>query len=201
MKTVMLLLCLSSTAWAIEYREFTEQDLPNPAKKITLDGQGNWLELTVNEWKDVVETKEGKQKRIFTQGYNYQKRQGFIRVHSFQGELLNETYSEEYDGMVTREEMMLAYDLFKKHEVNRKVLEQQNEPIELQGGFNYADQGKGQPCSIGLRCVHVFASTPSKPLILHSVVRLTDQTIPYPEFNLHLKKQKNKTIIKKRTTK
>ncbi len=188
MKIILLLIGLSNAVCAIEYREFTEQDLPNPAKKITLDEQGNWLELTVNEWKDVIETKEGKKKRVFTQGYNYQKRQGFIRSHSLEGQLLSEVYSADFDGMVTREEMMLAYDLFKNHETAKKILEAQNEPIELQGGFNYADQGEGKPCSKGLRCVHVFASTPTKALILHSVVRLTDKSIPYPEFNHHQKK-------------
>jgi len=187
----MVLFSLMSMVHAVEFLPLAENDVPNPAKKITLDNQGNWLEITVNEWKDRVKTEAGVKKYVYRQGYNYQKQQGFVRVYTLDQKLVSEEYSVDYDGMVAREEMLVAYDLIKKDPTIQAVLEQHDEVIELQGGFNYADVGDDQICSKGQRCVHVFANTPTKALILHAVVRLSDRTVPYPVLDpKKLKKRK-----------
>ena len=192
-----LFLCLIiklNVLMAVEYLPLQEHDVPNPAKHITYDDRGNWLEVTVNEWKDRVKTDEGVQSYIYNQGYNYQKQLGFLRVFTLDHQLVSEEYSVDYDGMVAREEMLLAYELIKKDPTVDAVFKQQSETIELQGGFNYADSKSEQVCSKGMRCVHVFANTPTKALILHAIVKLSDKTVPYPLFDTN-------TIIQKRKQK
>ncbi len=187
MKLIWLILLLSNTVDGIEYKPLFDEELPDPAYKITLDDDGNWLELTVDIWVDVIHTDAGKLKRKYAQGYNYHKKQGFMRVYDLDGKLLSEVYGVDYDGSITKEEMLLAFDLFKAHPTVQGILQKEQGPIELFGGFTYADKGEDQPCSRGLRCVHIFANNESKPIILHSIVRLTDRTIPYPTYNHHLR--------------
>ncbi len=187
---LLILLTLGSVAQGVTFGTIAEADWPNKAKKITTNEKGEWLEITINDWQDVVSTADGQKKYRYTQGYDYQKKQGFVRTYGLDGQLVNETYGPEYDGRMTREEMEVAYDLFKKHPDVLKSLAEIKETIHLQGGFNYAEETPNRPCSLGQRCVHVFAHTNTKELVVHAVVRMTDRSIPYPNFN-HNKKREN----------
>lgn len=191
-RTILIvgLFILSSVAQAVTFGTIAEADWPNKAKKIINDQKGNWLEITINDWHDVVSTAEGPKKYRYTQGYNYQKKEGFVRTYDLNGQLVNETYGPEYDGRMTKEEMEVAYTLFKKHPEVLKSLAGIKETIHLQGGFNYAEDEPNRPCSLGQRCVHVFAHTDTKELVVHAVVRLTDRSIPYPNFNHNKKREK-----------
>ncbi|MGJ8663260.1 MAG: hypothetical protein ACSHWU_06405 [Marinicella sp.] len=194
MKSIIIIcgLILVQTVNAVEFKAYGEHDVPNPAKKITLDDAGNWLEITVNEWKDRVKTDDGLVNYLYKQGYNYQKQEGFVRIYSLDNKLISEKYSVDYDGMVAREEMLLAFELVKTHPVTSAILEQQAEVIELQGGFNFVDKNNDEACSKGKRCVHVFANTPTKSSILHAVVRLSDKTVPYPVIDTDTMKKRKK---------
>ena len=174
---------ISSNAMGVKFANHFEADLPNPAVNITKDENGNFIEVTVNEWHDSVYTKEGNKNYIFHQGYDYSRKEGFIRTYTSDKKLVNENYSNQIDGMVVREEMMIAFELFKKHPMVKKLLEQHDETITLHGGFNFEDDNANQPCFPGNRCVHVFASSDSKAIVAHSIVKLADQTVPYPAFD------------------
>ena len=183
MKLTVILILFSTAAVALEFEPYYEADLPNLAVKITKDEQGNFIEVTVNEWHDSVYTKEGHKNYIFQQGYDYSRKEGFIRTYSPERTLINETYSYRYDGMVVREEMLQAFELFKTNADVLKLLSAVNEPITLHGGFNFEDENADMPCYPGNRCVHVFASTPSVAVVAHSIVKLADKTVPYPAYD------------------
>lgn len=189
--SIICLVLIFNSTLAVEFLPLSEHDVPNPAKSISLDEQGNWLEITVNQWKDRVRTDDGMKSYQYEQGYNYQKKQGFVKVYTLDKELVSQDYSVDYDGMVAREEMLIAYNLVKKNPVIQAVFAKQDEAIELQGGFNYTDSKEGQACSKGERCVHVFANTATKALVLHAVVRLSDRTVPYPMFDKNKLKKRN----------
>lgn len=180
-KIYLLLICLGVNAQ--QFEPYYEADLPNPAINITKDKDGNFVEVTVNEWHDSVYTKEGNKNYIYRQGYNYKKKQGFIRTFSTDNKLLVEKYSEKYDGMVVREEMLQAFELFKHDPTISKLLKSTKEPITIHGGFNYEDSEKVAACSPGNRCVHVIASTPTIAVLAHAIVKLVDKSVPYPTYD------------------
>lgn len=183
MKKILFLLWLCLNAHAQQIEPYYEADLPNPAIEIIKDEVGNFKEVTVNEWQDSVYTKEGNKDYIYRQGYDYSKKQGFIRTYTLNRELVFEEYSAKYDGMVVREEMYQAFELFQNDSDVAKLLNSAKEPITIHGGFNYEDNQQQGECSPGNRCVHVIASTPTIPVLAHAVVKLSDKTVPYPEYD------------------
>ncbi|WP_395376645.1 hypothetical protein [Marinicella sp. W31] len=178
-----LLLMCCGVAQAIEYADVKLGDLPGPAVKIVRDGDNNFQDVMMREWTDRVYTDEGTQQYVYQQGYDYSKKEGYIRVLDLQGNIVREEYSAKTDGGVSREETQLAFELFKAHPEIQKQLQNLKEKIYIYGGFNYLDQKSDQACYSGNRCVHIFASTISNPLVAHAVVRLNDKTIPYPEYD------------------
>ncbi len=178
----MSLLALG-TAHAIEYDKIYEQDLSAPALKITKDEHGNWLEITTNQWHDVVYTDEGEKSFVYQQAYNYQKQTGILRVYTPDMKLVEEVSQVEGGGMASREEIMRSFEIFKKHPEIHQVLAKEDEPIKLFGGFGYIDKQADQACYQGKRCVHVFAHTESKSMVAHAIVKLSDQSVPYPDFD------------------
>ncbi len=192
-KLTTAILLVAFQAQAIEFDKIYDYDLSAPAIKITKDAQGNWVEITTNQWHDQVQTEEGKKSYIYQQAFNYQLETGFLRTYTPEMELVNEVKNAEGGGMASREEILLSFELFKKHPEINQVLAQEKEPIKLFGGFGYQDSSPDKACYQGKRCVHVFAHTVSKPLIAHAIVKLTDQSIPYPDFDgLYNKKEENK---------
>ncbi|MCX7553941.1 hypothetical protein OS175_08620 [Marinicella sp. S1101] len=183
-KLILLTFLVTLPAWSQQFEPYFEADLPNPAIAITKDDAGEWLEITVNEWHDSVYTKTGNKHYIFQQGYNYKKKQGFIRTYTPERELVNEKYAAEYDGMVVREEMLEGFEIFKKNPQVKALLKNAEEPITLHGGFNFEDDNKHEPCYKGNRCVHVFASTPTISVLAHAIVKLSDRSVPYPSYDI-----------------
>lgn len=179
-----LLTAMTVTSSAIEIEPYYDADLPNPAINITKDEQGNFLEVTVNEWHDKVYVQGEYKNYVFHQGYDYSKKQGFIRTYSDDMQLINETYSHQNDGMVVREEMMQAFEIFKSNETVLQLLVTAEQAITIHGGFNYEDPKEDQPCFVGNRCVHVFASTPNVPVLAHAIIKLVDQSVPYPLYDM-----------------
>ena len=185
-KLLISLAVIGSHALAIEYAPIYDQDLSNPAIKITQDEQGNWIEITTNQWHDVVYTDEGKKSYVYQQAYNYQKQVGFMRVFTPEMELVSESQNPMGGGMVSREELLAAFEIFKS---NPLINEQMEQEIKLFGGFGYVDKNKQDPCYQGQRCVHVFAHTESKTMVAHAIVKLNDHSVPYPDYD-GLMKQK-----------
>ena len=183
MKILGLTWLLMQPVEQLEFEPYYEADLPNPAIEITRDEQGHWLEVTVNEWHDSVYTKEGHKDYIFQQGYNYAKKAGFIRTYTPDKKLVNEKYAPEYDGIVVREEMLKGFELFKQNPQVMAQLQTSDEPITLHGGFNFEDDNAHEPCFKGNRCVHVFASTPTISVLAHAIVKLSDESVPYPTYD------------------
>jgi len=180
-KLLISLAMIGSSAAAIEYKPIFEHDLSNPAIKITQDEQGNWIEITTNQWHDVVYTNEGKQTFVYQQAYNYQKEIGFLRVFTTEMELVSESQNPLGGGMVAREELLAAFEIFKSNPAINEQLKKEKEAIYLFGGFGYLDKNKQDPCYQGQRCLHVFANTQSKALVAHAIVKLNDHSVPYPD--------------------
>ena len=97
--------------------------------------------------------------------------------------MVDEVKQVEGGGMASREEIMLSFEIFKNHPEIHQVLAKQDEPIKLFGGFGYIDKQADQACYQGKRCVHVFAHTKSKSMVAHAIVKLSDKSIPYPDFD------------------
>ncbi|VAW39167.1 hypothetical protein MNBD_GAMMA01-1749 [hydrothermal vent metagenome] len=185
MKKILLLASFfcSFQVFSIEIAALNDADLPNPAISISYDDSKNMVAVIVNEWHDKVDTPNGRKQYKFQQGYDYTKKQGFIRSFNQAGKMLNETYSARYDGMVTREEMLIAFEIFKKQQNVIDKLKKEDGIIILHGGFNYEDKQADQPCYQGNRCVHVFASSKKTAIVSHSVIKLVDASVPYPEYD------------------
>jgi hypothetical protein len=196
MKILALIFSMTVSVGDLKFETIYEQDLPNAAIAITESNDGEFIEVIVNEWQDTAHTQDGIKKYIFQQGYDYSKKQGFIRTYSTDRKLINETYSADYDGMVVREELLQAFEIFKSNHDILKLLMSTDEVIRLHGGFNYADKNKSDYCYKGSRCVHVFASTLNHPVLAHAIVKLTDKSIPYPHFDMEQFKKKNKKVEK-----
>ncbi|MCF6299803.1 MAG: hypothetical protein L3J52_01560 [Proteobacteria bacterium] len=183
-KTLFIVsLLYSFQVFSIEIAPLNDADLPNPAVKISYDDSKKITEVIVNEWHDRVDSPSGRKQLKFQQGYDYTRKEGFIRSYDLSGKLLNETYSASYDGMVTREEMLLAFEIFKTQKNVIDKLKKEEGVIVLHGGFNYEDSQADQPCYQGNRCVHVFASSKTTAIVSHSVIKLTDGSVPYPEYD------------------
>lgn len=182
-KLIFLLVTICCSVEAVEYMPIYEADLSSPALKITTNEQGQWLEITASEWHDVVFTDEGQKSYLYRLGYNYKKQQGFLRTYTPDMKLVSEVFDEKTGGMVSREELLLAFDIFKADPKIHAVLTQESEPINIFGGFGYADKLPEEACYLGQRCVHVFAHTKSKSMVAHAIVKLNDQSIPYPDFD------------------
>ncbi len=163
-------------------------DLPNEAIEISHDENGELLRVTVNRWTDRVKTDEGMAYRTFEQGYDYSKKQGFIYTFDENDNKIGEAWSVDIDGMVTREELMVAFDLFKNNETVKNHFSETDMQIILHGGFNFQDNSE---CNAGNRCVHVFASTDKVAILAHSIVRLSDSTVVYPDFDMDKEAWKN----------
>jgi hypothetical protein len=191
-KRLIFLCLICSSAGAIDFAPIYDQDLSNPAIKITRDEQGNWLEIITNQWHDVVYTDDGKKSYIYQQAYNYQKQTGFLRTFTPDMQPVSETQNPMGGGMISREELLVAFKIFKSNPVVIKLLEQEKEPIKVFGGFGYVDKNKQEPCYQGQRCVHVFAHTESKTMVAHAIVKLNDQSVPYPDYDGLMKQKEEK---------
>ncbi|WP_223787619.1 hypothetical protein [Marinicella meishanensis] len=191
MKHLMLIgVLVMGTAHAIKYDTIYEQDLSAPAIKITQDDAGNWVEITTSQWQDTVQSDEGQKSFIYQLSFNYVEKTGYLRTYTTDMALVSEVKHPDGGGMASREEIMRSFEIFKQHPDIIKVLQQEQEPIKLFGGFGYADDEPGQSCYQGQRCVHVFAHTESKALVAHAIVKLSDQSVPYPDFDgLYNKKE------------
>lgn len=189
----ILLILMAFQVAAIEYDQIYDYDLSTPAIKITKDDQGNWIEIITSQWHDVVQTEQGEKSYVYQNAYNYQLKTGFLRTYTPAMELVSEVKMPGGGGMASREEILLSFELFKKHPEIQQVLAQEKEPIKLFGGFGFQDQKPEQACYLGQRCVHVFAHTDTKALVAHAIVKLNDQSIPYPDFDgLYNKKEESK---------
>ena len=182
-KLTILLLTITFTAIGIEYVPTREADISDPALSISKDKDGEWLEITTREWHDVVLTDEGEKSYIYHQGYNYKKQKGFIKTYTTDKKPVNEMYGADTGGMVSKEELMLAFDIFKKHGDIHKILAKETTPIYVFGGFGYADKSPKGACYNGQRCLHVFAHTDTKEMIAHAIIKLNDKTVPYPDYD------------------
>ena len=181
-KIILVLSFFSFQSIAVEkFNTVYQADLPNKAIEISYDKKGKIKQVTVNRWNDRVKTKDGQVYYTFEQGYNYQKKQGFTRVLDTKGKLVKETWDNKIDGMVTREEMFVAFDLFKQNKKVQNHFKETQSVITIHGGFNFEDD---KQCKVGNRCVHVFASTPTVAILAHSIVRLTDANVVYPDYDM-----------------
>ena len=180
---ILLGLLFSTSVFGIEFAPQREEDLPDPALDIIYDGK-DMVEVLVESWEDVVKLNGNTIRFTFLQGYNYKKKQGFNRTLNPDGSIYYEEYSADYNLMVSREEMMIAFEVFKKHPQVIKVLNQEGVPINLYGGFSFEDQQQNMPCYKGNRCVHIMASTSENSLVIHSIVKLNDLSVPYPMYDM-----------------
>ncbi len=183
MKNLLLIpfLLISSQCYSESvFNTVYDVDLPQKALEISYDDKGKIKQVTTNRWTDRVKTDKGRAYRKFEQGYNYHKKQGFNFVYNDKDELIDEVWNENIDGIVSQEELLIAFDLFKKNDLVKSQFAESDEKITIHGGFNFIDSSK---CKPGNRCVHVFASTPKIYILAHSVVRLTDSSVIYPDFN------------------
>ncbi len=192
MKYLMIMMgfWITQSVFAVEYLKTREEDMPQPAVNIQYD-DGQITEVLVDEWSDVV-TLEGERIRLtYQHGYNYKQKKGFSRTLKPDGSVYHEEYSVEYGLMVSKEEMIQAFEVFKSDPNVKKVMSETTAPVNLYGGFGYQDKKPGQPCYKGNRCLHIMASNQNNSLILHSIVKLNDQSVPYPKYDMeHLKRGK-----------
>ncbi len=190
MKRSLMLFLWINTSVAIEYVPQREEDLPQPAVNIIYQ-DSKIVEVLVDEWKDTVLLDGERRQFSYQQGYNYNKKQGFSRTVNPDGSIYHEKYSVDYSLMVSKEEMMTAFEIFKSHPKVIKILNEETLPISLYGGFSYKDEKIDEPCYKGNRCVHIMASSSANSLVIHSIVKLNDKTVPYPVFDMeHLKRGK-----------
>ncbi len=187
MKKIFIFLVFSYALTGLasdKFQPLYQADLPNKAINISYQDNGLIDRITVSSWNDRIKTDQGKVYRTFKQGFSYKKKQGFIQTYDTNGLLLNEKWSINIDGGIAQEEMLKAFELFKKNETVMKHFKETELMIRVYGGFNFADE---KECKLGSRCVHVFASTPEVGILAHSIVRLTDKKVVYPDFDMHPK--------------
>ncbi len=178
---LVMLLGFSTNAKEIKIRPFNEADLPQKALSISYKKNGQIKELVMSQWVDRIKTKDGMVYRKYQQGYSYNKKKGFLKVFNLEGKLLNKKWSKKIDGGITKEELLIAYDLFKKNKDVHEHMQKTNLAITLHGGFNYEDDKK---CKPGNRCVHIFAATAENAILAHSIIRLSDAKVVYPEYDM-----------------
>ena len=178
---ILLLITLNANAQKSKFRPFNEADLPQKALSISYKKNGDIKELIMSQWVDRIKTDDGMVYRKYQQGYNYKKKKGFIKVFDLEGKLLNLKWSKNIDGGITKEELLVAYELFKNNKKVKKHMQETNLPITLHGGFNYQDKKR---CKPGKRCVHIFASTAENAILAHSIIRLSDAKVVIPEYDM-----------------
>lgn len=181
-----------------EIKAFSESDLPRKAKNIVYFESGNIKELVKNSWTDRVKSKDGLLYYSYEQGYNYEKKQGFLKIYDNHGKLIEEKWDKEIDGAICQEEALIAFEIFKKNSTVIRQFDLTDEIIELQTGFNFKDNDK---CKLGNRCVHVFARAGDVSVLAHSIIKLTDSSVPYPEFDMETTHEKQKLGLYKSTNK
>jgi hypothetical protein len=164
-----------------KFREVYEADLPRKAMHISFFENGSIKEVTVSTWTDRVNTKNGKKYYSYEQGFNYEEKKGFIKVFNESGKLIEEKRDSAIDGGVSQEELLVAFKLFKANEVVKQHFASTNLELIVFGGFNYSDD---KACILGSRCVHVLAATKEHMVLAHAIVRLTDQKVVYPNFDM-----------------
>ncbi len=192
MKQFYIILFWVNSGFAVEFLPHSQADLPAPALQISYAGS-EFEEVLVNEWKDVVMIDGIKRQFLYQQGYNYKKKEGFSRTVNSDGSVYHQKYSVDHSTMVSQEEMMVAFEVFKNNPEVKNILSKETLPISLYGGFSFNDKKKDEPCYKGNRCVHIMASSESNSLIVNSIVKLNDKTVPYPVFDMkELKKRDEK---------
>ena len=156
-------------------------DLPAKAIKIDYKKNGNIKEVMVSSWVDRVKTVGGVVYRKFEQGYSYKKKKGYLKTYDDKGDLLSTKWSKKIDGGVSEEEVLVAFELFKNNKIVINHLAKTDMLLTIHGGFNFQDNKK---CKLGKRCVHVFASTSEVGIMAHSIIRLSDQKVVYPNYDM-----------------
>ncbi|MFK8013400.1 MAG: hypothetical protein AB8B80_15270 [Marinicellaceae bacterium] len=171
------------------FQTLYQSDLPRKAFHIEYDDSGKIVELITSQWNDRIKTEDGGKAYVkYEQGYNYHKKQGFFKKYDNAGKLISEKWDKSIDGGVAQEEVLIAFDLFKNNDVVKSQFATNDEDIMIYGGFNFVDETE---CAPGNRCVHVFATTFSRTILSHSVVRLTDSKVVYPIFDKEKDKERN----------
>jgi hypothetical protein len=189
MNKIITLLLITNIGFAKEkFNEVFTADVPPKALEIKYKKNGDFLQVTSDSWVDRIKTENGLKYHKFEQGYNYVKKQGFMKVYDESGKLIQETWDKNIDGGVAKEELLTAFELFKENVGVKKQFLKADSNITIHGGFNYQDKLE---CNVGNRCVHVFASTETVAILAHSIVRLADNSVAYPDF------ENNKQINKK----
>lgn len=182
MKKVMLLIFVSFHCYGeTSFNKLHTVDLPPKAHAISYDDKGHIKQVTTSRWFDRVKTENGLVYQKFEQGYSYEKKQGFNFIYNDKDELLKENWNKNIGGGVSREELLIAFDVFKKDKTVQSHLKGKGETVSIHGGFNFIDNDK---CQQGNRCVRVFASSPSIGLLVQSVVRLNDLSVVFPNIDM-----------------
>ena len=197
MKIILLTLFIIITIAAHAENEFQplyQADLPRKATKISYDQSGKIIELVTSEWNDRVKTDKGLIYYSYNQGFNYKRKQGFLKVYNSEGKLIHEKWDKSIDGGVSAEEVLTAFDLVKNNEFIKKRFASTDESIMLYGGFNFRDE---KECKPGNRCVRVFATTLNRTVLSHSIVRLTDSKVVYPNMGKERSDRKIPKLAKK----
>jgi len=176
------------------FQKLFQADLPIKATDIIYDESGKIVELVTSTWIDRINTDKGLVYYKYKQGYNYVKKEGFLKTYNDKGKLINENWSKAISGGVAQEEVLIAFELFKKNETVQKQFASTKLDIMLYGGFNFKDDTE---CVSENRCVHIFASTLDNVLLAHSIVRLTDAKVIYPAYGMDWYLENKKVTIKK----
>ncbi len=195
-KYLILFAMMGSTQSAVSEPTFStphQADLPKQAMEVTVNKQGLFEFVLVSSWTDRIKVEGEQVYRKYTQGYDYKKKQGFYRVHTLDGKLVDERYDVNISPGVAREEVLKAFDIVTADQQTQKSLNDVNAVIQLYGGFNFQDETSksaiqkpdhSEPivCGLGNRCVHVLASTLKDPNVGHAVIRLNDMKIVRSSF-------------------
>ncbi len=196
---IILLVALTSNLYAEPiFQPLNQADLPTKASKISYDDSGKIIELVTSHWEDRIKTKEGLEYYSYEQGYNYHKKQGFLKIYTKDGTLVEEKWNTSIDGGVAAEEVLNAFEIIKNNDVIKGHFATTDEAIMLYGGFNFKDD---KECVLGRRCVHVFSSTLNRTVLSHSIVRLTDSKVVYPIFDKKKHQERISKIENKNQTK
>jgi len=163
------------------FEQLYQADLPRKALNISYDESGKIKELTNSSWSDRIRKGEGFEYFKYEQGYSYEKKQGFLRIYSNDGKLIEEKWDKSIDGGITQEEALIAMEIFKQNEDVIRQFNTTDQQLVIYTGFNFLDKTE---CSPGNRCVHVIAASPEVSVLAHSIVRLTDSSVPYPEYSM-----------------
>lgn len=200
MKKLALILILFSINSNCEnkFEQLYQADLPRKAKSISYFDSGKIKELVKNSWTDRIKTDTGQVYYNYEQGYSYEKHQGFMKIYDMDGKIVEEKWSKNIDGAVSQEEALIAIDVFKNNKKIKSLFDTTNETIVIYTGFNFIDK---TACKPGSRCVHVFARAGKITVFAHSIIRLTDLSVPYPEYDMEVILAKQKTDSEKSNNK